>query len=324
MESKTRATAAGVFVIVMIAIAICTVLLFSQNRTVRIPYEILTDRSVNGISPQAAVELYGINVGAVESVSFVGGTSSEVRIRMMIDENAPINEATYATLTSRGVTGAVFVNLMDDTDLRSQDQHRLLTEVVPEGKPRLIPLHLSTLESFADSAADFFSKADETLQSFNQLLSSENREIVITTISSFGRAAQDISALATTLDTNSKTVLSEVSGAAQQAQETLASINQLVLNTNILVENLNKPDGALHSITQGTQSLSDAANHLRRITLPQVDSAAQRFSGALGAGKRLLEELEAQPQMLLLGVGQRPAGPGEEGYVSPYSTNTRK
>lgn len=319
MESKTRATAAGVFVIVMIAIAICTVLLFSQNRTVRIPYEIVTDRSVNGISPQASVELYGINVGAVESVSFVGGTSAEVRIRMMIDENAPINEATYATLSSRGVTGAVFVNLMDDTDVRSQDQHRLLTEVVPQGEPRLIPLRLSTLESFADSAADFFTKADETLQSFNQLLSPENTEVVITTIGNFGRAAQDIATLAATLDANSKTVLYEVSSAARQAQETLASVNQLVVNSNLLVENLNKPDGALQNITQGTESLAAAATHLRLITLPQVDSAAQRVSTTLSAGRRLLEELEAHPQMLLLGVGHRPAGPGEEGYVSPYN-----
>lgn len=313
MESKTRATAAGVFVVVMVVILIGTVLLFSQDRTVRIPYEIVTDRSVNGLSPQASVQLYGINVGVVESVSFVGGGSSQVRILMQIDKSAPINEATYATLNIRGVTGAVYVSLTDDTSKPDQS-HRLLTETVSPGQPLIIPLHLGRLESFADNAADFFDKADETLNSLNQYLSSDNREVVMTTIKSFGHAADEIAALASTLDGNVKTLL-------EDAQNTLTNVNRLMVNTNNFVENLNRPDGALHNLTEGTQSLTDAANHLRLVTLPQVDMAAQRVSSTLGTGKRLLEEIEAQPQMLLLGVGQRRAGPGEVGYVSPYNSS---
>ena len=318
MESKSRAKAVGGFVLSMIVMLIGTVLWFSQDKTEGITYDIITSNSAGGVLPQAAVELYGLNVGKVEFVSFVDDKPGYIRIRLMVNKTAPINQSTYATISSRGVTGASFVALSDDDKQPLERRSTALVSATAAGEVPVIPLRMGTLDSFTAGMAQFADRADEVLVSLNRLMSSENEQKIFLAVENIGFAAGKIAQLSDTLNTQ---VMGEVKSVAQQAAVTLKNLDGLVQNANDLLSDVRKSNGALQSMAEGAQALTQAANRLQYVTLPQVELAAENVTTTLRAAKRLVEKLEDQPDMLLLGEGVMTPGPGEVGYKSPYARN---
>ena len=317
MENKARATAAGAFVVVMILMVVGTVLWFSQDRTVRVTYDIVTARSVEGIVSRAPVELYGVNVGIVEDVSFMAQQPGYVRIRLSVDKDAPINRATYATLSSRGVTGSVFVNLLDDSEASLEARQQMLA--ASSGEPLQIPLRAGAFESFTESAQAVLQRADQTLGSLNVWLSQENSERLFAAVDNLGHAANDIAGLSRTLDSKVGGVLDDVGRVVNTANSTFAEIRTLARNGNEAVAALTAPGGTIESMGQGTQALAQAAEHLSDMTLVKVDEATHTVNQTVRTAQRFLRGLEAQPQSLLWGRHEGVPGPGERGYMSPYS-----
>lgn len=302
MESKAHATIAGAFVILMVALVIGIVLWFSQDKTVRIPYDIITADSAGGVVPRASVELQGIKIGYVESISFMPENPGHVRIRLQVDERAPITNATYATLSFRGVTGAVFVDLGEDPSVPVASRQRL--SVARGNAAPNIPLRAGTLENLAGSVQGILIRADHTLSRLEGWLSEENEKTLFGTIDRIGRTAEQMEHLSATFNAKGGRVLDQVSGVMSGAEKAVA--------------NLTSPEGALTRISEGTQALAQAAEHLNFVTLPYIDNAAGSVDQTVRALKRFLQTLEAQPQSLLFGPAQRQPGPGEPGYVSPY------
>src|SRR5438105_3134267 len=77
-------------------------------------YQIDTHDSVSGLIADAPVEFHGVEMGRVTRVELTGPQS--VRVMMSIRKDAPITQATVATITSRGLatrgfTGYVYVSL---------------------------------------------------------------------------------------------------------------------------------------------------------------------------------------------------------------------
>lgn len=316
MESKSRATTVGVFVLAMVVMLVGTVLWFSQDRTERITYDIITEHSAGGIVRQAAVELYGLNVGRVESVSFVEDRPGHVRIRLLVDKDAPINRSTYATISSRGVTGASFIALADDDKQPLDVRASSLKDVTPAGDIPVIPLKLGVLDSFTAGMAQFAERAEEVLMSLNRLMSEGNEQKIFAAVENIGNAADEISKLSATFNNE---MMGEFKNTAQQARETLKSMDTLMVNANGLITDARKSGGVMESITEGTHALTGAANRLRYVTLPQVEGVMENISTTLRSAKRLAQKLEDQPDMLLLGQGVAASGPGEPGYKSPYT-----
>lgn len=316
MESKSRAKAVGLFVLAMLAMLVVTVLWFAQDRTPRDVYDILTDRSADGVVPQAAVELHGLNVGKVESVSFVENKPGYVRIRLLINKSAPINLSTYATITSRGVTGVPFVALSDDDKMPMESRMTSLESVTPAGEVPVIPLRLSALASFTDGITQFSERADDLLKKLDSILTQENQDRLMGAIDNIGNAAGEIAQLSNTVN---KELLGEVTLVTQQATKSLESLDVLINNVNGLVSDARKEDGAVQRISDGVEALTQATNRLQYATLPQVELAAENFSTTLRSADGLMEKLSEQPNMLILGEGRIKPGPGEEGYQSPYA-----
>ena len=312
MESKAHATIAGAFVVIMIAMVICVVLWFSKDKTVRVPYDIVTTSSVNGIAPQASVQLQGINVGVVESVEFLADQPDKVRIRMQIDEQAPITRSTYAVFNYRGVTGLVYIELMNDlkspTDQRGQPLYTDDTSGVPQ-----IPLQANTLQSFAETAQGVLTQAEDTLKNLNSWLSKDNEQTLFSAVESIGQAADQVSQLSRTLDTKMDRVMTD-------ASSTLSEVRSLAHNADKMVSGLVAPGGAIENIVAGTQALAGAADHLNAVTLPRIDQAARSADRMFSSLKRFLQRLDGQPQSLIFGYGQPRPGPGEAGFESPYSS----
>lgn len=303
MESTSRATAAGIFVVIMVAMLVGILFWVSvDKKTDRIEFDILTSGSVQGLIPQANVELHGINVGTVQSVSFVPDQPNVIQIRMMIDRTAPITYATYATLTSRGVTGTTFVDLTTDLNAPPEKQTQLLMRT-SDTVPVQIPLRPTVLQSFTENATDVLDQINNTLAQLNMWLSPENSQKLFTAVENAGNAASQVAKLGETLDIKANQVMTDVS-------TTLKDVSTLVQSTNKLITSLNSPDGSM-------QSLKTALDHMNRVTLPQIDRAAHSFDSTMITVNQFIEHLDEQPQALLLGPGKAKAGPGEPGFKAP-------
>lgn len=314
MESTSRATVAGAFVVIMLMMLIGVLSWFSTTKkTDRIEYDIFTSISINGLVPQANVELHGINVGTVESVAFVPNQPGTIQIRMMVDRSAPISQATYAMLNSRGVTGTTFVDLITDVSAPPEQQQQLLASSASSGVPQ-ISLRPNTLQSVTENISDILQQINETLAQLNSWLSPENRQILFTTVENAGNAANEIAKLAQTLDTKADLVLSNVSTAANNISTLLESSNQLV-------KSLNAPDGSIQKINETLQSLSTSIHHINRLTLPQMDRSFRSIDKTAGSVNELINNLNEQPQSLFLGPAQIKAGPGEPGFEAPKKSS---
>lgn len=310
MESTSRATAAGAFVVIMMAMLIGVLFWFSiDKKTDQIEYDIFTTGSSHGLLPRANVELHGINVGTVQSVSFAEGQPGLIQIRMMIDRNAPITQATYAMLNSRGVTGVAFVDLLTDVDAPKEKQTQLLSLATKSGVPE-IPLKPTPLQAFAEDMGGVLKQVDQALAQLNQWLSEENSQKLFTAVENAGNAAGQVAKLGHTLDVKANEVFTDVSVA-------LKDVSALVQNTNQMIQSLNGPKGSVSGINKSMESLAVTIEHLNRVTLPQIDRAARSFDKAMDSASQLMDDLDDDPQSLLMGASKVKPGPGEAGFSAP-------
>src|SRR6478735_8778159 len=105
MENKAHAFAAGLFVTLLVALALGLAAWLTRDTGVRDPYEIVTRETVTGLQAQAPVRYRGVDVGKVSQIGFDPKSPGTVLVSLEIDRAAPITTDTYATLSFQGVTG---------------------------------------------------------------------------------------------------------------------------------------------------------------------------------------------------------------------------
>lgn len=130
MENRAHAFLAGLFTIGLAIFIALAVVWFNRDQTVRVPYEVVTRSTVNGLSPQAAVKYRGLDVGKVDSIRFDDRVPGQIIVRVLVDKDAPITTTTYGRLAYQGVTGLAYVQLDDrgyDGGKRAANPTRLET-----------------------------------------------------------------------------------------------------------------------------------------------------------------------------------------------------
>lgn len=315
MENKPHAFWAGLFTIGLLVVIALVVLFFSADHTVRVPYDLISRSSVTGLYPDAAVRYRGLDVGKVQSIRFDPDRPGQIRIRILVDEKAPMTRSTYGTLALQGVTGIAFVQLDDNgidlSPLRSSSAH------VAE-----LPLHPGLLDQLQRRGDALLRKLDRIAGDVDDLLSDQNRKQLMGAVASLQQAADSANTLAKQLEPTTKAL----PGAVSDVQRTLQS-------TNRLIENVNRPDGpfqtnlnkagtaaaqagaALASMDVSIQELSARIGY---DTLPRVDSLTDDVRSAMRSVDRAAGTFSTSPRSVLFGGAPQPApGPGEPGFVWP-------
>lgn len=324
MENKSHALAAGIFVIVVAALLAGLGLWLTRDKTDYKVYELSSKESVTGLQSQAAVRYKGVSVGKVTSVGFDPEATGNVRIRIAVNENAPISSTTFATLGYQGVTGLAHVQL-DDADAPLQP--------VPPGEdgiPRL-PLQSSQFSQIAEQIPNILVQVNEATQRLNSLLGDENQKHFSTAISQLGEAAGNVNVLVKRLDNTVATrldpALATMPTLAKDAQQTLASLraagNSAAAAANDIgktVQGLSQDGGPVKEIANSAQSLAAAADRFGRVTLPRLNRAADETGRAANRLGRTADSISDNPQSLIYGNGTGSAGPGEPGFVAPAAT----
>lgn len=250
METNVNYTVVGTFVIVLLACFILAIIWlssgfsFDQYST----YLIYMQESVSGLTTDSQVEFNGVDVGSVKSVDLNEKNPQLVEVLIDIKNNTPITHGTVATLSSRGLTGVVYVALKDDSS-------NLEPLTVEPGQIypviRTAPSLFVRLDDALEQASKNFKKIANSVQS---LLDPENQMMIKQTLHNLQHITNNLSLNSgkltailqnTELATNRINPLLESSLTAVQTLQT-----QTLPMTYQLLNNLNDTAANLTSVTK--------------------------------------------------------------------------
>ena len=320
MENKSHAFWAGLFTIGLGITIALAVFWFNLDRTVRIPYDLISHTNVTGLSTDADVRYRGLQVGKVQSIRFDRAHPGTIVIRILVDKNAPITRSTFGSLGLQGVTGIAFVQLDDTgTDLAP----------VPTSTKHVaqLPMRPGLLDQLQQRGDALLSELESVAGRADAMLSDQTRTQLLAAATSLQRAADSVNELAQA----AKPVAAQLPGTMNALTRTLASTNALVSTLSSpsgpLVSNLNKvgsaADRAGGALVTMDASLQEMSARLDYETLPRMSALATDVSGAARAFDRAAATFSTSPRSLLFGVGRAQPGPGEPGFAWPAAGGAR-
>lgn len=317
MENKSHALMAGLFTAALLAAAVLAAVWLNRDRTERLPYLVATRLALTGLNPQATVRYRGIKVGKVDGIEFDPKTPGQVLVLLAVDPDTPITKSTFATLGYQGVTGLAYVELDDDGK-----QPQLLPTT--RANPARLELRPSLIEQVASRGKVILAHTEEITQRLNTLLLPANQDTAMHAVDQIGKAATAFEALPRQL----APTIDKLPAIADQAQSALASVSALSDDARKLAKSLNRatdmaqaPGGTLARLTETVEktgaTLDGVVREIGQETLPRVAATADEVRTTLKKANRAVDNLNEQPQSLLLGGAKPPPGPGEAGFSAP-------
>ena len=320
MENKSHALAAGLFVVVLMALVIGLSLWLGRDNTAYTRYELSTQESVSGLQMQAAVRYKGVPVGKVVRIGFDPQMSGNVLIRIAVGEDTPVTPATYAQLGYQGVTGLAHIQLDDDSSITTP------LPPGPDGLPRL-PMRPSPFGQIAEQGPVIMQQVEDVTRKANELLSSDNQRQLMATVQNLGQAAQSLDALSkrlqVTVDTKLDPALASLPVVAQDARKTLVSIQQTSNDVSKAMTSLAAKGGVVDKMGTAVEKVSDAADNFNRGTLPNLNRTMGDVSSAARRMGDTADNFKNNPQALIYGSSNALPGPGEPGFVAPAAAGAR-
>jgi phospholipid/cholesterol/gamma-HCH transport system substrate-binding protein len=311
MENRSHALAAGLFALVLGAALAFSIWWFTDSREITRDYLLISESSITGLNPEAQVRFRGIAAGKVSDIRIDPANPKHILVRISVAESFPVTKGTRASLGYQGVTGLAYVQLDD----RGSDPTPLIAD--GSGLPQLA-LDPGLMDQLSDTTLDaiqhFRKLADQVGRFFNE----ENITRITATLQrvesaaagidrTFSDAPAAIAAIRAALSDQNLRQLSTTLGNLEQAS---AEVTPAMSELRTLMTRLNEMSDRLdRTATVAGEGLLDS-------TLPQLNSLLKELTlTSLRLGK-LIEEVDASPQMLLIGRSRRPPGPGEAGFES--------
>ncbi len=338
MENKAHAFAAGLFVLTVTAILVALAAWLTRDTGIRRIYEISSPEAVTGLQSQAAVRFRGVAVGKVVDISFDPQSIGNIRVRIAVDDTAPITATTFATLGFQGVTGLAFVQLDDS----GQSKVMLPTD---NNAPARIPMRPSLLSKLSDQGVAILTQVEQTSLRVNQLLSPENQKQLMATVAGFGQSAASVQQMSERVQKLSGTMegilnaqlgpervsipqfVQDASGTLKSLGNTSAGIDQTAaefrkaaVEITRLSERLNAPGGVVDRMAEGAGTLTAAGQAFSAATLPRLNRTSDDAARTARQVTRAVGALNDNPQALLFGNGATSPGPGEPGFSFPKGT----
>ncbi len=313
MENKSHAFLAGVFTISLAVLVLFAIFWFSSDHAVRVPYDLVTRSTVNGLQPQADVKYRGLMVGKVEAIRFDPQVPGQIMVRISVNEDAPITRTTYGTLGFQGVTGIAYVQLDDSAPRTGTEAGSEPLRTSPKAVARIAmrPGFFEELEKRGDS---LLTQTESLMASLNDMFRVENRNELMATIQSVHETADHYRTLAKSLQPTAD----RLPKLSQDADATLVSARRMT-------DSLGNPNGTVQRTIQRVgadlQSTADSvqtvATTVNEDTLPQITGLARDARQTARSVDRAAGQFNDRPSSVLFGGPAPTPGPGEPGFSAP-------
>ena len=241
MEREANYTAVGAFVLAIVLAAAGFVYWYSDSSEHREyhRYEIYFTGSVSGLDKGSAVRYLGVGVGRVVELHIDPRDSGRVEVIVDIGGDTPISEHTVAQLQLQGVTGLLYIDLMDDrTGKHAAPAIAGLKYPVIRSAP-------SQFDVFLSSLPELLAGANQVVDRAQRLFADKNLNAVSSALANLDAASRGLPK--TTHDLNA--LVNELRGATAQLSEAASSARGAI-------------EAARPDVEQATQRLRQVADHL--------------------------------------------------------------
>jgi phospholipid/cholesterol/gamma-HCH transport system substrate-binding protein len=306
MERSANYAAVGAFVLVVTLVAALFVYWYTDSREHRDfnRYEVYFDGSVSGLERGSSVRYLGVGVGRVDSMRIDPRDSSRVMVVVDIDATTPISRKTVAELTLQGVTGLLFMDL-----LQPKHEHSDLLDV-PSFQYPVIRSRDSGLQTFLQSLPELATRVGDVVERADRLLSDQNLAAFSNTLANVNKAS---SGLPQTLhDVNE--LLAELRGATGQISASARDLRSIL---NTAGPDVEATISRLHAVADNIAKASDLIDKIiadnrqdirsfTRDGLPELERFLREGRAAAEEIRALSSSLRENPSQIL--YQQEPKG----------------
>ena len=308
METKVNYVIVGLFALLLSVAMIAGVLWLSSGKQYNKVYDTYLaymHESVSGLNLNAPVKYRGVEVGQVRVISLDKSNPEQVRLEFAIEQGTPIKEDTIAVLKVQGLTGIAYVELSGGSSSSP------LLQPVKKGPYPVIKTGPSLLGRLDIALTGLLTSLNKTTENLNALLDEENRNSIKQSLADVSTLTGTLAARKTDLD---KTVTN--------ASHTMENVAQISAQLPALIERVGRSTEAVEKMAKETSRASASV----RKTFDDVGPDAKRFAGdglpemerlmvemreLTASLRRVTEQVEQDPSMLLRGKEARQRGPGE-------------
>ena len=165
METDKHYFFEGLFIIVFcVAAAIFAVWLGSPGRHDDVTYRIHFPDSVSGLTVGDPVKYLGVDVGTVKSIIIDPDNSRRVQVDVKLRKETPVMTDTKASLTMKGITGVVFIELNGGSSAA-----QTLLAATPQDKIPEIPSEKTGLNAMLDQLPKLVVKFSIVVDKFSAI-----------------------------------------------------------------------------------------------------------------------------------------------------------
>ncbi len=309
MENRAHALAAGLFALALGLGLMAAIWWFSQDREQMQEVVLVARDDIGGLGSQARVRFRGLAIGSVGEIRIDPADSRNILVRIWVSEDLPLTRGTRASIGTIGVTGLAFVQLDD----RGTDPTPLVGEA---GKAPRINLESGLLSQLGEHALEAVEQFRSLSERLSRVFDDEGVSRLRTTLAriesaaagmdqSFNEVPKTLAALHSVLTPEN---VARLSATLQHLERSSAQAPPAMVELRALI---GRVDAMATRLDQTTTAASDG---LVDGSLPQLNLLLRELTTSSRRMGRLIEELEAAPQMLLLGRSEREPGPGEAGF----------
>jgi phospholipid/cholesterol/gamma-HCH transport system substrate-binding protein len=260
MERDAHYVAVGAFILLLVAMAIGFVLWYTDANDGREygRYEIYFTGSVSGLDRGSPVRFLGVDVGRVRRLGIDHSDATRVHVVVEVDKTAPISAATRASLGLQGVTGLLYVNLKEASDV-----DRSVPLAQGEQYP-VIEAVESDFDAFLASLPEMMGRANTLLERIQRVVSDEN----------LAGIAEAIKGMRDTMVTMPQT--------AKDVQSLVAELRSTVVEIHAASESLRgMTTDARPEVQTALARMNDIANNLADAS-KRIDGFTQKSEVQLG------------------------------------------
>jgi len=307
MNAKVNYILVGLFVLVLGAAFIGVLLWLSAGGPGKHydKYVVYMTESVSGLSKDAGVKYRGVDVGRVRGISLDPANPERVRLLLDIEEGTPIKVDTVATLETQGLTGLASINLSGG----SKDALPLRTKNGDQYP--VIPSRPSLLGRLDQSVSKLIENLIETSNRLNHLLDHGNQDALTNTLKHFETISANLAGKMKTVSAamdDMAATMHNVRRASGDLPKLVAQANEGAVAIKRMADELTAAGVALRKrVDAGGKNVQRFADQ----TLPQAQAMVEELRLAAENLRRMSEQLQRNPSVLIYGAPKPAPGPGE-------------
>ena len=328
MRPKVRFMLVGGFVIAL-GVALVTILVWlssARGDATYSTYIAYVTESVAGLSENAKVQYNGVDIGHVGMIELDPNDPRRVRVLLEIEEGTPIKADTVATLTSSGITGVARVELSGGTPdagpprvAEGEDYPEITT--TPSLFVRLdesISVLVGELTGAAGSLTNVANRVEELLDEENQATIGN----ILTNVEDFTADLDQITTEVSGITREISAVTGSVLAASEELPALLAHVDRLLSAYEVSAFTIDQAGSdisiAALGLDQSVGSVATGVNRVLADLTPLTRGATSRLVHLVdelqllaSTLRRVSEDIEQNPEMMLFGRPEAVRGPGE-------------